>query len=90
MIDGDTFELRGECYRFAGLDTPGTQPGRFKCIGEKSKGDLATAALKQMINDASFLIRSINVASFRGTLQSRTPLLMPDTTARNGTLALNE
>lgn len=55
LIDGDTIKWRGERYRLQGWDAPETRPGQFKCIGERRKGDRATAALRQLIDGAEHL-----------------------------------
>jgi endonuclease YncB( thermonuclease family) len=58
VVDGDTFWLAGEKYRFAGIDTPETHPAR--CADEQARGDAATLRLQALLNAGAFSLRSID------------------------------
>ncbi len=58
VVDGDTFWLAGEKYRFAGIDAPETHPAR--CADEQARGDAATVRLQALLNAGAFSLRSID------------------------------
>jgi len=58
VVDGDTFWLAGEKYRFAGIDTPETHPAR--CADEQARGDAATLRLQALLNAGAFSLVSID------------------------------
>jgi micrococcal nuclease len=58
VVDGDTFWLAGEKYRFAGIDTPETHPAR--CADEQARGDAATVRLQALLNAGAFSLVPID------------------------------
>lgn len=56
IIDGDTFEHKGEIIRIANIDTPETG-GRAECDAERMLGDAASDALTQILAKPYTIIR---------------------------------
>ena len=52
VIDGDTFEFRGETVRIADVDTPEKAP-RARCESEAALAEAATRSLRAMVSRAS-------------------------------------
>jgi micrococcal nuclease len=55
VIDGDTFKFNGQSIRIADIDAPETHPAR--CKHEAELGDAATERLKELLNEAPFVLR---------------------------------
>ena len=58
VVDGDTFYLKGEKVRIAGIDAPETHD--YACASEKVLGDRATAELRALLNSGAVTMTSID------------------------------
>ena len=58
VVDGDTFWIRGEKVRIAGIDAPETHPSR--CAGEARLGNAATARLHALLNSGAVTMTAID------------------------------
>jgi endonuclease YncB( thermonuclease family) len=56
VIDGDTFDYRGERIRIADIDTPETHPAR--CAHEAQLGERATQRLAELLGQGPFLLQA--------------------------------
>ncbi len=58
VVDGDTLHDNGrnQDYRLAGIDTPETEPGRFKCEAELALGKAASARLTELLAGAEHVV----------------------------------
>ena len=58
VVDGDTFWIRGEKVRIAGIDAPETHPSR--CAGEARLGNAATTRLHALLNSGAVTMTPID------------------------------
>ncbi len=58
VIDGDTFDYRGDRIRVVGIDAPETHPPR--CAREAELGERATARLRELLAAGPFELGSID------------------------------
>ena len=55
VVDGDTFRLRGERIRIAGIDAPETHD--FQCAREQQQGERSARRLQQLLNSGPLELR---------------------------------
>ncbi|MEP7131263.1 MAG: thermonuclease family protein [Sphingomicrobium sp.] len=58
VVDGDTFWIRGEKVRIAGIDAPETHPSR--CASEARLGNAATQRLHALLNSGAVTMTAID------------------------------
>lgn len=58
VVDGDTFRIRGEKVRIAGIDAPETHPSR--CAYEARLGNAATTRLHALLNSGAVTMTHID------------------------------
>ena len=58
VVDGDTFWIRGEKVRIAGIDAPETHPSR--CAGEARLGNAARERLHALLNSGAVTMTAID------------------------------
>ena len=66
VIDGDTVRWQGHTVRLVGIDTPETGD-RARCQSERSKGDRATARLRELIATGTVTLDLVRCSCRAGT-----------------------